>query len=96
MIEFLMGGVSAAVSRTIFAPIEQIKPKYYYMDTVTINSGALKKPYLGIVDCFKRYIAENGVKVLWKGNGTNVIRYVPTQALNFSLKDYFKRYFGKN
>jgi solute carrier family 25 (mitochondrial adenine nucleotide translocator), member 4/5/6/31 len=33
---------------------------------------------------------------LWKGNGTNVIRYFPTQALNFSLKDYFKRLFGRN
>jgi solute carrier family 25 (adenine nucleotide translocator) protein 4/5/6/31 len=26
---------------------------------------------------------------LWRGNWVNVIRYFPTQALNFSFKDYF-------
>merc|ERR1712244_117912 len=28
--------------------------------------------------------------------GANVIRYFPTQALNFAFKDYFKRMFNKN
>jgi solute carrier family 25 (mitochondrial adenine nucleotide translocator), member 4/5/6/31 len=28
---------------------------------------------------------------LWRGNGVNVIRYFPTQALNFSFKDYYSR-----
>jgi len=31
---------------------------------------------------------------LWRGNLANVIRYFPTQALNFAFKDYFKRMFG--
>jgi len=31
---------------------------------------------------------------LWRGNLANVIRYFPTQALNFAFKDYFKRTFG--
>lgn len=26
---------------------------------------------------------------LWRGNWVNVVRYFPTQALNFSFKDYF-------
>jgi len=26
---------------------------------------------------------------LWRGNTANVIRYFPTQALNFAFKDYF-------
>ena len=61
-----------------------------------IKSGALDKPYTGIVDCAKRVLSEEGVKALWKGNGTNVLRYFPTQALNFAFKDYFKRLFGKS
>jgi solute carrier family 25 (mitochondrial adenine nucleotide translocator), member 4/5/6/31 len=31
---------------------------------------------------------------VWRGNGTNVLRYFPTQALNFAFKDYFKKMFG--
>ena len=95
VIDFLMGGVSAAVSKTCASPIEVIKLRLQNVGAM-IKSGALDKPYTGIGDCGKRIIAEEGVKALWKGNGTNVIRYFPTQALNFSLKDYFKRLFGKS
>jgi len=56
----------------------------------------LANPYKGIGDCFKRVIAEEGVAQLWRGNMANVIRYFPTQALNFAFKDQFKRMFGYN
>ena len=46
LVDFLVGGVSAAVSKTIVAP----------------------------------------------GNLANVIRYFPTQALNFACKDFYKKY----
>jgi len=61
-----------------------------------LKSGALETPYSGIVDCTTRVTKEEGVKALWKGNGTNVLRYFPTQALNFAFKDYFKRLFNKS
>ncbi len=95
MIEFLMGGVSAAVSKTIAAPIELIKLRLQNMDAM-IKAGTLTTPYAGIVDCASRVTKEEGVKALWKGNGTNVLRYFPTQALNFAFKDYFKRLFGRD
>ncbi len=94
-IEFLMGGVSAAVSKTLAAPIELVKLRLQNMDAM-LKSGALEHPYTGIVDCTSRVLKEEGVKALWKGNGTNVLRYFPTQALNFAFKDYFKRLFGKS
>ncbi|CAM6004977.1 unnamed protein product [Sphagnum balticum] len=89
-----MGGVSAAVSKTIAAPIELVKLRLQNMDAM-IKAGTLDTPYKGIIECTTRVIKEEGVKALWKGNGTNVLRYFPTQALNFSLKDYFKRLFGR-
>lgn len=95
MIEFLMGGVSAAVSKTCAAPIELIKLRLQNMDAM-LKSGALTEPYTGIGNCAKRVMAEEGVKALWKGNGTNVLRYFPTQALNFAFKDYFKRLLGRD
>jgi len=59
-----------------------------------IKAGRLSEPYKGIVECFSRVIKEEGVFALWRGNLANVLRYFPTQALNFAFKDQFKRMFG--
>ena len=61
-----------------------------------LKAGTLEKPYNGIADCFTTTVKNEGPKGLWKGNFTNVLRYFPTQALNFSFKDYFKRKLGKD
>lgn len=59
-----------------------------------LKKGTLEVRYNGIVDCAKRIKAEEGTRAYWKGNFTNVLRYFPTQALNFAFKDYFKSMFG--
>lgn len=56
----------------------------------------MEKRYTGIGNCFTRIHQEEGVRAFWKGNFTNVLRYFPTQALNFAFKDYFKKMFGFN
>merc|ERR1711879_920661 len=61
-----------------------------------IKAGRLDRPYNGVVDCFRRVVADEGLTSLWRGNTANVIRYFPTQALNFAFKDYFKRLFNKS
>ncbi|XP_010555116.1 PREDICTED: ADP,ATP carrier protein 3, mitochondrial isoform X2 [Tarenaya hassleriana] len=93
LVDFLMGGVSAAVSKTAAAPIERVKLLIQNQDEM-IKAGRLSEPYKGIGDCFGRTIKEEGVLALWRGNTANVIRYFPTQALNFAFKDYFKRLFN--
>jgi len=95
LIDFSMGGVSAAVSKTAAAPIERVKLLIQNQDEM-IKSGRLATPYKGIVDCFQRVIAEEGFGSLWRGNLANVLRYFPTQALNFAFKDQFRRMFGYN
>jgi len=91
--DFLMGGVSAAVAKTSAAPIERIKLLVQNQDEM-IKQGRLSHPYKGIVDCFARTYKDEGLLALWRGNTANVIRYFPTQALNFAFKDYFKSLFG--
>ncbi|CAL5342649.1 ADP,ATP carrier protein 3, mitochondrial-like [Camellia sinensis] len=93
MIDFLMGGVSGAVSKTVAAPIERVKLLIQNQDEM-IKAGRLSEPYKGISDCFARTIKDEGILSLWRSNTTNVIRYFPTQALNFAFKDYFKRLFN--
>jgi len=93
MIDFLMGGVSAAVAKTAAAPIERVKLLIQNQDEM-LKSGRLQVRYAGIGDCFARTIRDEGVISLWRGNTANVIRYFPTQALNFAFKDKFKTLFG--
>ncbi|KAL6202812.1 hypothetical protein ACLB2K_026517 [Fragaria x ananassa] len=92
-IDFLMGGVSAAVSKTAAAPIERVKLLIQNQDEM-LKAGRLSEPYKGIGECFSRTMKEEGMVSLWRGNTANVIRYFPTQALNFAFKDYFKKLFN--
>ncbi|ROW12018.1 hypothetical protein VPNG_05223 [Cytospora leucostoma] len=91
--DFLMGGVSAAVSKTAAAPIERIKLLIQNQDEM-IKQNRLDRKYNGIADCFRRTAADEGVMSLWRGNTANVIRYFPTQALNFAFRDKFKKMFN--
>ena len=57
LIDFLMGGVSAAVSKTVAAPIELIKLRIQNMDEM-LKKGTLTVPYKGILDCGNRVVQE--------------------------------------
>ncbi|KAL2848112.1 mitochondrial carrier domain-containing protein [Aspergillus pseudoustus] len=93
VVDFLMGGVSAAVSKTAAAPIERIKLLIQNQDEM-LRAGRLDRKYNGIADCFRRTAAAEGVVSLWRGNTANVIRYFPTQALNFAFRDTYKSMFA--
>lgn len=94
MIDLATGGVSAAISKTAVAPIERVKLLLQVQDvSATI---AKDKRYKGIIDVLTRIPKEQGMAALWRGNMANVIRYFPTQALNFAFKDNYKRMFLSN
>ncbi|KAL1796091.1 hypothetical protein ACET3X_006315 [Alternaria dauci] len=93
VVDFLMGGVSAAVSKTAAAPIERVKLLIQNQDEM-LKSGRLDRKYDGIVECFSRTAKNEGVLSLWRGNTANVIRYFPTQALNFAFRDTYKSMFA--
>lgn len=92
LLDFALGGISAAISKTTTAPIERVKLILQTQDTnpKIIESG---NRYTGIGNCFSRVIAEDGVMSLWRGNFVNVLRYFPTQALNFAFKERYKKFF---
>jgi solute carrier family 25 (adenine nucleotide translocator) protein 4/5/6/31 len=97
----LIGGCSAAVSKTVVAPIERVKLLLQVQDAMkkkAAKAGAepVKEmiKYKGIGDCFTRVYNEQGFASFWRGNMANVIRYFPTQALNFAFKDLYKKIFN--
>merc|ERR1711937_345770 len=87
--DFMLSGVAAGVSKTAAAPIERVKLLVQNQDEM-IKQGRLDKPYTGVLDCTKRVLATEGVAPFWRGNLANVLRYFPTQALNFAFKDKVK------
>jgi len=90
---FMLSGVAAGVSKTIAAPIERVKLLVQNQDEM-IKQGRLSEPYKGVVDCTMRTLKTEGVVPFWRGNLANVLRYFPTQALNFAFKDTIKGIFA--
>jgi len=89
---FMLSGVAAAVSKTAAAPIERVKLLVQNQGEM-LKQGTLDKPYSGVIDCTVRTAKTEGVFAFWRGNLANVIRYFPTQALNFAFKDTVKSMF---
>lgn len=76
----LTGGIAASVAKTMNAPLERVK---------LINQTNPGR-YNGLLDCLVKIPKEEGILAFWRGNGANVLRYFPTQALNFAFKDSIK------
>merc|ERR1711970_1253562 len=90
---FLLSGVAAGVSKTIAAPIERVKLLVQNQNEM-LKQGILDKPYNGVIDCTTRTLKTEGIIPFWRGNLANVLRYFPTQALNFAFKDTIKGLFA--
>nr|XP_050033745.1 ADP,ATP carrier protein-like [Dermacentor andersoni] len=89
--DFVAGGVAAAISKTSVAPIERVK---LLLQVQHVSKQLTPdKQYKGMIDCFVRIPKEQGFLSFWRGNLANVIRYFPTQALNFAFKDKYKQIF---
>ena len=93
VIDFLVGGTAAAVSKTAVAPIERVK--LLLQVQAAQKTIAKDQQYKGIMDVLTRIPKEQGMAAFWRGNLANVIRYFPTQALNFAFKDTYKNILPK-
>mmetsp|Transcript_9214 Transcript_9214/g.22634 ORF Transcript_9214/g.22634 Transcript_9214/m.22634 type:complete len:306 (+) Transcript_9214:123-1040(+) len=89
---FMLSGVAAITSKTAAAPIERVKLNIQNQAEM-LKQGILKEPYSGMMDCTMRIYREEGVVAFWRGNTANVVRYFPTQALNFAFKGQIKAMF---
>ncbi|MEN2496460.1 MAG: mitochondrial adenine nucleotide carrier Anc1 [Marteilia pararefringens] len=91
---FMLAGTSAAISKTLSAPIERVKLLIQNQEEM-IRAGRLQKPYKGISNCFVRTYRDEGLLSFFRGNLPNILRYFPTQSLNFVFKDLNQKIFTK-
>jgi len=77
-LNFIMGGISAGISKTVVAPLERIKIVLQTQDAnEKIRSGEAKK-YKGVFGGIRNIYQNEGLISLWRGNFVNVLRYIPT------------------
>lgn len=69
--DFVIGGISGVVSRTLTAPLElwKLQRQNRFMPGSTLRA----------------VIRDEGFRHLWKGNGTNCIRVFPQTAINYQV-----------
>nr|CAD7195420.1 unnamed protein product [Timema douglasi] len=94
------GGVAGAVSATCTAPLDRIK--VYMQVRKTLNSLMLNKKRshvfkvqgtknTSIKNCWTHLLKEGGIWSFWRGNGMNVIKIAPENAIKFMAYEQAKR-----
>ena len=74
--DLVIGGGAGIISRTLTAPLElyKIQCQNRYMKDSTL----------------KNVVKKEGIRYLWKGNGTNSIRVFPQFAINYAVFEFSK------
>ena len=71
------GGIAAAISRTVVAPLERLRMQMSIDGAKYNNSN---------VQALKAMVEAEGVGGLWRGNGVNMVRIIPQNAVAFGIR----------
>ncbi|KAE8688235.1 putative mitochondrial adenine nucleotide transporter BTL1 [Hibiscus syriacus] len=78
--EFLSGALAGAMTKAVLAPLETIRTRM----VVGVGSKNIIGSFVEITD-------QQGWQGLWAGNGINMIRIIPTQAIELATFECVKR-----
>ena len=90
--DFILSSAAVTVAKTAVAPLDRVKCLLQNQKELS-KQGRLDSPYKGVFDCTRRIMRTEGVYHCWRGNLPNVLKFFPTQAFNFALKDQIKALF---
>jgi len=84
---FCAGGVAGAVSRTVVSPLERLKILFQ------VQSAGRTEYKLSVGKALAKMWREEGWRGFMAGNGTNCVRIVPYNAVQFGSYSIYKRGF---
>ena len=82
----IAGGVAGGLSRTLVSPLERLKILFQ------TQGGEMEAKYTSVRQGLSVIWKEDGLRGLFRGNGSNVLRIVPAVALQFFFYDIFRRF----
>eukprot|EP01100_Stratorugosa_tubuloviscum_P000785 TRINITY_DN1179_c0_g2_i1.p1 TRINITY_DN1179_c0_g2~~TRINITY_DN1179_c0_g2_i1.p1 ORF type:complete len:288 (-),score=121.96 TRINITY_DN1179_c0_g2_i1:181-1044(-) len=80
-----MGGTAGIIGASCTYPMDMVKTKLQFQRTAQ---------YSGIVDCFKKIIAANGVRGLYRGLPAQLIGIAPEKAIKLTVNDTLRLIFA--
>jgi len=89
VLNFIVAGSTAAATKTATAPFERLK-LIVQSEKEILKAGRLSKPFKGVKDLVIELYLKEGFTSFWRGNTATILRYFPTQGLNFALNDKLK------
>ncbi|KAL5758802.1 hypothetical protein ACOSP7_021413 [Xanthoceras sorbifolium] len=78
--EFLSGALAGAMTKAVLAPLETIRTRM----VVGVGSKHISGTFVEIIE-------QQGWQGLWAGNAINMLRIIPTQAIELGTFEYVKR-----
>lgn len=81
----ITGGIAGIVGKSAIAPLERIKMIFQVTSQTYSWSSAYQK--------MKDIIKEGGLKSLWKGHSTTVLRVGPFAGLSYMIHDHTEEFF---
>lgn len=81
-LHLLAGGISGSIAKSSVAPLDRIKILY--------QTKSRAYPNMGVVDTMKAIFKREGVRGLWRGNWSSVVRIFPYAAAQFASHEKYK------
>jgi len=75
---------------TLSNPLDFVRLRLQVMPEL-LERGFVKKAYRSNWECIKDIKRIEGLRAFWKGNLSNMLRILPSEALIFSLKEFFQK-----
>jgi solute carrier family 25 oxoglutarate transporter 11 len=83
---------SGIICSCVSLPFDNVKTKLQKMKADAQGNV----PYTGMIDCFKKSIAREGVTGLWVGLPTFIIRIAPHTIISLFIMDWLNSNFGSD